>query len=332
MTRTIILISIKFNEYNKKESLMKQKNIIDEQYLFNLKCTMYDGAKSKDRTNTGTRSTFGTFTRIDISERFPLINCKRTHFKSIIEELLWFISGSTNVKDLQARGVTIWDEWADPETGELNEVYGKQWSRYEDIRIIKPKDVSKFQSRKDYSEFTRLGSVCLHILEPIGVAYRREINQIERLVERLKSDPYSRRHILNAWNVQTVDEAALPPCHVLYQFYVRDGYLSCMLYQRSNDAFLGKPFNIASAAALTYMLAQQCGLKPLELIHVVGDDHIYENHLPQTASLLMRESVIDRPSPILKLKKAKSIMDYKFEDFDLKGYNPEPSIRADVAV
>lgn len=309
---------------------------VDVTYVNLINKVFLTGERRGDRTGTGTTSVFGVFETYDMKDSFPLLQLKKTHFKSVIEELLWFISGSTNVKDLQAKGVSIWDEWADPETGELPEIYGKQWSRYEDVRIVSEENLSSLVEK--HSDFVVAGK-----LEGTDdVVVKRTINQVDALIKGIKENPTSRRHILNAWNVQTVEEAALPPCHVLYQFYVTsDGELDCLFYMRSSDIFLGKPFNIASAAALTYMIAQQTDLVPGKLHFVGGDNHIYQNHTDQAMMAAERLTVPtednkvgvrDFRRPQLEIKKRDSIHDYTFEDFILTRYAPLSAIKADVAV
>lgn len=261
-------------------------------YLDLMKRIMEEGVVREDRTGTGTRSIFGTQMRFDISEHFPLLTTKKVHLRSIIYELLWFLNGDTNIKFLNDNKVTIWDEWAD-EHGELGPVYGKQWRRWE-------------------------------------CADGRVIDQISNVVEQIKNNPNSRRLIVNAWNVADVDNMALPPCHLLFQFYVANGALSCMLYQRSCDFFLGVPFNIASYALLTMMMAQQCNLKPGEFVWTGGDTHLYLNHLEQAKEQLSRTP---RALPKMLIKrKPDSIFDYKFEDFELVDYDPYPVIKAPIAV
>ncbi|WP_106850717.1 thymidylate synthase [Blastococcus sp. Marseille-P5729] len=256
-----------------------------------LRLVMQTGTHKDDRTGTGTRSIFGHQLRYDLQAGFPLLTTKKVHFKSLALELLWFLRGDSNVRWLQERGVTIWDEWAD-ENGDLGPVYGVQWRSWP---------------------------------TPDG----GHIDQIERLVERLKADPSSRRHIVTAWNPAEVDQMALPPCHALFQFYVADGKLSCQLYQRSADLFLGVPFNIASYALLTHMLAQQCDLEVGEFIWTGGDCHIYDNHVEQVERQLARDP---RPYPTLKLRRAASIFDYEYDDLEVLGYDPHPGIKAPVAV
>lgn len=263
------------------------------QYEDFLAMVMSRGTVKGDRTGTGTRSIFGHQMRYDLSEAFPLITTKKIHFKSVVEELLWFLSGSTNNNDLVARGCTIWNEWADPETGDLGPIYGKQWRAW--------------QGRNDV-----------------------EIDQIQEAVDLIKRDPNSRRIIVNAWNVGDLGKMALSPCHALFQFYVADGKLSCQLYQRSADIFLGVPFNIASYALLTHMVAQQCDLEVGDFVWTGGDCHLYANHFDQAREQLSRSVP---PFPTLKIKrKPDSLFEYNFDDFELVGYNPHPAIKAPVAV
>ena len=263
-----------------------------KQYLDLLRHIRANGVMKEDRTGTGTQSVFGYQMRFDLSEGFPLLTTKKVHLKSIIYELLWFIAGDTNVKYLQDHGVTIWDEWAD-ENGDLGPVYGHQWRSWP---------------------------------APDG----RVIDQLSMAIDTIKRNPDSRRMLVTAWNPAEVDKMALPPCHCLFQFYVADGKLSCQLYQRSADVFLGVPFNIASYALLTMMIAQVCGLKPGEFVHTTGDTHIYRNHFEQVATQLSREP---RPLPRMRLNpEVKSIFDFKYEDFTLEGYDPWPAIKAPVAV
>lgn len=261
-------------------------------YLDLMKKILDEGVDRSDRTGVGTRSIFGTQMRFDLSESFPLLTTKKVHLRSIIYELLWFLSGDTNIKFLKDNKVTIWDEWAD-ENGNLGPVYGKQWRRWE-------------------------------------CADGRIIDQISNVVEQIKNNPQSRRLIVNAWNVADVDKMALPPCHLLFQFYVANDRLSCMLYQRSCDFFLGVPFNIASYSLLCMMIAQQCGLKPGEFVWTGGDTHLYLNHLEQAKEQLSRTP---RALPKMLIKrKPDSIFDYKFEDFELVDYDPYPVIKAPIAV
>jgi thymidylate synthase len=262
------------------------------QYLDLLADVMKNGTDRPDRTGTGTRSVFGRQLRFDLSRGFPLVTTKKVHLKSVIYELLWFLRGETNVRWLQERGVRIWDEWAD-ENGDLGPVYGSQWRSWPDGR----------------------GGT---------------IDQISNVVQSIKTRPDSRRHIVTAWNPAEVDDMALPPCHCLFQFYVAEGKLSCQLYQRSGDVFLGVPFNIASYALLTHMIAQVTGLQPGEFIHSFGDVHLYANHFEQAREQLRREP---RPLPHVTLNPDRiSIFDFQYEDFLITGYEPHPAIKAPVAV
>lgn len=261
-------------------------------YLDLLQHILTSGVKKSDRTGVGTISTFGYQMRFDLSAGFPLLTTKKVHLKSVIYELLWFLRGDTNVKYLKEHGVSIWDEWAD-ERGELGPVYSKQWRSW-------------------------------------AAADGRTIDQISNLITMIKTNPESRRLIVSAWNVADIDKMALPPCHCLFQFYVQAGKLSCQLYQRSADVFLGVPFNIASYALLTLMVAQVTGLKPGEFIHTFGDVHIYLNHLEQVHLQLTREP---KKLPVMKLNpEAKDIFSFCFEDFQLENYDPHPAIKAPVAV
>lgn len=261
-------------------------------YLDLLQDVLDNGAVKGDRTGTGTLSVFGRQLRFNLSEGFPLVTTKRIHLKSVVHELLWFLRGDTNISYLQENGVKIWDEWAD-ENGDLGPVYGSQWRAWE---------------------------------TPDG----RTIDQIEQVVEGIKRNPDSRRHLVSAWNVSVIDEMKLPPCHFVFQFYVADGKLSCMLTMRSVDTFLGLPFNIASYALLTHMIAQQCDLEVGEFIWSGGDVHIYNNHFDQVKLQLSRNPL---PLPQLIIKrKPDSIFDYTFEDFEFAGYEFHPGIKAPVAV
>ncbi|WP_369601470.1 thymidylate synthase [Hahella sp. SMD15-11] len=263
-----------------------------KQYLDMMRHVRDNGFRKSDRTGTGTLSVFGYQMRFDLQAGFPLVTTKKLHLRSIIHELLWFLSGDTNIRYLHENGVTIWDEWAD-ENGDLGPVYGYQWRSWP---------------------------------APDG----RHIDQISQVLDQLRNNPDSRRHIVVAWNPACVDDMALPPCHALFQFYVADGRLSCQLYQRSADIFLGVPFNIASYALLTHMVAQQCDLEAGEFIWTGGDVHLYLNHLDQADEQLSREP---RPLPRLKiLRKPESLFDYRFEDFRIEGYDPHPHIKAPVAV
>ena len=262
------------------------------QYLDLMQHVLDHGTKKSDRTGTGTTSVFGYQMRFDLSKGFPLVTTKKCHLKSIFDVLLWFLQGRSNTKYLKDKGVSIWDEWAD-ENGNLGPVYGKQWRSWETID-------------------------------------GRVIDQIKIAVDQLKNNPDSRRIIVSAWNVGELDKMALAPCHAFFQFYVADGKLSCQLYQRSADIFLGVPFNIASYALLTMMMAQVCGLKAGDFVHTFGDAHLYSNHMEQTALQLSREP---RALPTMKINPdVKDIFGFKFEDFTLEGYDPHPAIKAPVAI
>jgi len=263
-----------------------------KQYLDLMRHVHDTGSRKEDRTGTGTLSVFGQQMRFDLSEGFPLVTTKKCHLKSIIHELLWFLSGETNIKYLQDNGVRIWNEWADEE-GNLGPVYGYQWRSW-------------------------------------PATDGRHIDQISQVIDQIRNTPDSRRIIVSAWNVGEIDNMALPPCHMMFQFYVADGRLSCQLYQRSADIFLGVPFNIASYALLTMMMAQVCDLAPGDFVHTLGDAHLYTNHLEQTDEQLSRKPY---PLPVMKINpEVKSIFDFKFEDFELVGYEAHPHIKASVAV
>jgi len=263
-----------------------------QQYLDLMERILREGHHKSDRTGTGTLSVFGHQMRFDLADGFPVVTTKKIHMRSVIVELLWFLQGSTNVRWLQQRGVSIWDEWADPD-GELGPVYGHQWRSWP---------------------------------APDG----RHIDQIARVVESIRTNPDSRRHIVSAWNVAEVDDMALPPCHTLFQFYVADGRLSCQLYQRSADVFLGVPFNIASYALLTMMVAKVTGLAPGEFVHTLGDAHLYSNHLEQARLQLGRTP---RPLPEMRIADGIEKLDgFGYEDFELLGYDPYPGIKAPIAV
>ena len=296
------------------------------QYHDLLRLVLEKGQPRADRTGTGTRSIFGAQARFDVRETFPLLTTKKLHLKSIIYELLWFLRGDTNVKYLKDHGVTIWNEWAD-EHGNLGPVYGKQWRQW--AKTSPPRDSLLNQPTLfDLSELDEGASVT-----PPGPRVRGKktgFDQIEHVIDEIKKNPDSRRLIVNAWNVLDINSMALPPCHVLFQFYVNDGELSCQLYQRSADLFLGVPFNIASYSLLTLMVAQVCGLRPGDFVHTFGDLHLYQNHLDQTREQLTRDC---RPLPRMKLNpRIKNIHDFKFEDFELIGYDPHPAIKAPIAV
>lgn len=263
-----------------------------QQYLELLRHIRAHGVMKEDRTGTGTQSVFGYQMRFNLADGFPLLTTKKVHLKSIIYELLWFISGNTNVDYLQKNGVSIWDEWADA-NGDLGPVYGHQWRSW-------------------------------------PTADGRTIDQLSGVIDLIQHNPDSRRMLVTAWNPGEIDQMALPPCHCLFQFYVANGKLSCQLYQRSADVFLGVPFNIASYALLTMMIAQVCGLQPGEFVHTTGDTHIYKNHFEQVELQLSREP---RKLPTMHLNPAvKSIFDFSYEDFKLEGYDPWPAIKAPVAV
>ena len=263
-----------------------------KQYLHLLETILKEGTVKSDRTGTGTISRFGHQMRFDLSEGFPVVTTKKLHLKSIIHELLWFLAGDTHIKYLTDNGVRIWNEWADPD-GNLGHIYGYQWRSWP---------------------------------TPDG----RHIDQITQVIDSIKNKPDSRRHIVSAWNVGELDKMNLPPCHVLFQFYVADGKLSCQLYQRSADVFLGVPFNIASYALLTLMVAQVTGLQPGDFVHTFGDVHIYSNHIEQVKLQLTREPF---PLPQMKINpEIKNIFDFKFEDFELIGYQAHPHIKGEVAV
>lgn len=263
-----------------------------QNYLDLLQKVLNEGTDRGDRTGTGTRSIFGHQMRFDLQEGFPLVTTKKVHLKSIIYELLWFLKGDNNVKYLQDHGVRIWNEWAD-EDGNLGPVYGVQWRSWKG-------------------------------------ADGKTIDQISQLIERIKNNPESRRHIVSAWNVSDVEDMALPPCHTMFQFYVANNKLSCQLYQRSADLFLGVPFNIASYALLTHMVAQVCGLQAGDFVHTFGDAHIYHNHFDQVKLQLSRET---RKKPVLTINpEVSSIFDFTYEDFELSEYDPHPGIKAPIAI
>jgi thymidylate synthase len=263
------------------------------QYLDLMQYILDHGTPKADRTGTGTRSTFGYQMRFNLADGFPLITTKKCHLRSIIHELLWFLRGHTNVRDLHENNVTIWDEWANPDTGELGPIYGHQWRSW--------------PTRDEQS-----------------------IDQIALLIDTIKTNPDSRRLIVSAWNVGQIEQMALPPCHCFFQFYVADGKLSCQLYQRSADVFLGVPFNIASYALLTMMVAQVTSLDVGEFVHTFGDAHLYNNHLDQTHQQLGRQP---RTLPTMKINSAvKGIFDFQFDDFTLENYDPHPHIKAPIAI
>lgn len=263
-----------------------------QQYLDLMQRILDEGAEKGDRTGTGTISVFGHQMRFNLQDGFPCVTTKKLHLRSIIHELLWFLKGETNIQYLKENGVSIWDEWAN-ENGDLGPIYGYQWRSW-------------------------------------PTADGRHIDQITQVVDQIKNNPNSRRLIVSAWNVGEIENMALPPCHAFFQFYVADGKLSCQLYQRSADVFLGVPFNIASYALLTMMMAQVCGLEPGDFVHTLGDAHLYSNHLEQAKLQLTRDP---RPLPQMKINPdVKSIFDFKYEDFELVNYDPHPHIKAAVAV
>jgi thymidylate synthase len=298
------------------------------QYLDLLRQVLEHGRFKADRTGTGTFSVFGAQARFDLRKTFPVLTTKKLHLRSIIYELLWFLRGDTNVRYLQENKVTIWDEWAD-EQGNLGPVYGKQWRHWTKNTPRPHRDPLAGQPPLfDLSELCDGAGVT-----PSGPRVRGRqsgIDQIEQVIRQIKKNPDSRRLIVSAWNVADIDSMALPPCHCLFQFYVSDGELSCQLYQRSADIFLGVPFNIASYALLTLMVAQVCRLKPGEFVHTFGDLHLYKNHVEQAKLQLSRAP---RSLPQMKLNPGvKKIDDFKFEDFELIGYDPHPAIKAPIAV
>ncbi len=299
-----------------------------KQYHDLLRLVMEKGKFKSDRTGTGTYSVFGAQARFDLHNTFPVLTTKKLHLRSIIHELLWFLRGERNIRYLRDNNVTIWDEWAD-EKGDLGPVYGKQWRNWvKNSRGRKGADESPAQPTLfDLRE----GSDAIKATpSPPRLRSKYGIDQIAMVIEQIKKTPDSRRLIVSAWNVADIDSMALPPCHALFQFYVMDGELSCQLYQRSADLFLGVPFNIASYALLTLMVAQVCGLKPGEFVHTFGDLHLYANHIEQAKLQLTRQP---RPLPQMKLNPAiKSIDKFTFEDFELVGYDPHPAIKAPIAV
>ena len=281
-------------------------NVFDREYHSLVMRALQEGDPREDRTGVGASSIFGHQMRFDLSEGFPLLTTKKLHTKSIFIELLWFLKGYTNNKWLNERGVTIWDEWADPETGELGPVYGKQWRNWNTTQVV--------HWRSDTDDW----------MEPL------KIDQIKNLIDGIKTDPYSRRHIVTAWNPAEVNDMALPPCHMMFQMFVSKGKLSCQLYQRSVDIGLGLPFNIASYALLTHMIAQVCDLEVGEFIHTSGDAHIYSNHVEPLMTQLGRQS--KGPMPKIWLNpEVKNIDDFEYEDVKVLNYEPHPHIKMDVA-
>ena len=300
------------------------------QYLELLRRVMEHGKFKGDRTGTGTFSVFGAQARFDLRSDFPVLTTKKLHLRSIIYELLWFLRGDRNVRYLQQNKVTIWDEWAD-ENGDLGPVYGKQWRHWVKTRSRPRRSPDPDASQPSLFDVGESANGA-RVAAP-GPRLRRTrygIDQIAKVLEEIKSNPDSRRLIVSAWNVADIDSMALPPCHALFQFYVSEGELSCQLYQRCADIFLGVPFNIASYALLTLMVAQVCGLKPGEFVHTFGDLHLYSNHVEQAKLQLAREP---RTLPRMKLNPmVKNIDAFKFEDFELVGYDPHPGIKAPIAV
>ncbi len=298
-----------------------------------LRKVLEHGSYREDRTGVGAYSVFGEQSRYDLSAGFPLVTTKKCHLRSIIHELLWFIKGDTNIRYLRDNNVTIWDEWADPK-GDLGPVYGAQWRQWSRTKPSPNESKSGYQPNQlllfDLSEFQSDD----YAQNP-GHRWRKggknnSVDQISNVIHDIKTKPYSRRHIVSAWNVARIDEMALPPCHCLFQFFVENGKLSCQLYQRSADIFLGVPFNIASYALLTMMMAQVCELQPGDFVHTFGDLHLYSNHKNQALEQLSREP---RPLPTMKINpEVKDIDGFCFEDFSLENYDPWPAIKAPIAV
>jgi thymidylate synthase len=283
-------------------------NTGEQGYLDLLKDILDNGVDRGDRTGTGTRGVFGRQIRFNLNEGFPLLTTKKVFLRGIIEELLWFLRGSTNAKELEDKNVNIWKAWGDPETRELGPVYGKQWRNWES-------PIEHFVTNRDGDRMS-------------AGQFTKHVDQIKDLVERLKADPNSRRHIVVAWNPGEIEYMALPPCHCLFQFFVADGKLSCQLYQRSADVFLGVPFNIASYALLTMMIAQQCDLELGEFVHTFGDVHIYNDHMEQVNLQLTRNPYA---FPTMNIEKAQDIFSYTIDSFQLEGYECHPIIKADVS-
>ncbi|MDN5707857.1 MAG: thymidylate synthase [Planococcus sp. (in: firmicutes)] len=312
-----------------------------KQYLALCEHILDQGAKKEDRTGTGTLSVFGHQMRFDLAEGFPLMTTKKTAFRLIVSELLWFIKGDTNVQTLLKDNNHIWDEWAFAQWVESDEYdgpdmndFGRRAQRDPEFAELYKEQMARFQEKvladdefaKKYGD---LGPVYGKQWRSWAATDGGQIDQLKNVVESIKNNPDSRRHLVTAWNPEFIDDMALPPCHIMFQFYVADGKLSCQLYQRSADVFLGVPFNIASYALLTHLVAQECGLEPGEFIHTTGDTHLYVNHLEQVQEQLGRDP---RPLPSLKLTEGKSMFDMEMEDIQIEGYDPHPRIKAPVAV
>ncbi|WP_211654282.1 thymidylate synthase [Planococcus alpniumensis] len=312
-----------------------------KQYLALCEHILDQGAKKEDRTGTGTLSVFGHQMRFDLAEGFPLMTTKKTAFRLIVSELLWFIKGDTNVQTLLKDNNHIWDEWAFAQWIESDEYdgpdmndFGRRAQRDPEFAELYKEQMARFQEKvladdefaKKYGD---LGPVYGKQWRSWAATDGGQIDQLKNVVESIKNNPDSRRHLVTAWNPEFIDDMALPPCHIMFQFYVADGKLSCQLYQRSADVFLGVPFNIASYALLTHLVAQECGLEPGEFIHTTGDTHLYVNHLEQVQEQLSRDP---RPLPSLKLTEGKSMFDMEMEDIQIEGYDPHPRIKAPVAV
>ena len=297
------------------------------EYLNLLDDVLQHGAQKSDRTGTGTLSVFGRQVRFDLSRGFPLLTTKKVHWKSVVHELLWFLDGGTNVRDLQKYNVRIWDEWANRK-GELGPIYGAQWRKWNSSHIRDGK--GKFIQNEKSIDQPYLGEWAVPAEDVEKKCDRiSPTDQIKSVVENIKKNPDSRRHIVSAWNVSQIKEMRLPPCHILFQFYVSDGALSCQLYQRSADIFLGVPFNIASYSLLTLMVAQVCGLRPGEFVHTFGDLHLYLNHIKQAEMQLSRTPL---SPPQVRIAPRENIFDFTFDDITLLEYAPHPPIPAPVAV